>query len=52
VLKLSLSFPVSSVHSDVPCDSTKSCPDGSTCCKTQEGGWACCPLPQVNHLIY
>uniref|UniRef100_A0A8C1MMX3 Granulin a n=1 Tax=Cyprinus carpio TaxID=7962 RepID=A0A8C1MMX3_CYPCA len=38
---------VSSVHSDVPCDSTKSCPDGSTCCKTKEGGWACCPLPQA-----
>ncbi|XP_050962191.1 granulin a isoform X6 [Labeo rohita] len=39
--------PVSSVHSNVTCDSTKSCPDGSTCCKTQEGGWACCPLPEA-----
>ncbi len=42
-------FSCVSVHSDVPCDSTTACPDGSTCCKTKEGGWACCPLPQVNH---
>ncbi len=42
-------FSCVSVHSDVPCDSTAACPDGSTCCKTKEGGWACCPLPQVNH---
>ncbi|KAM4717217.1 granulin a [Anableps anableps] len=32
---------------DVPCDDTTACPDGSTCCKTQEGGWACCPLPEA-----
>ncbi|XP_040917806.1 granulin a isoform X2 [Toxotes jaculatrix] len=32
---------------DVPCDSTSSCPDGTTCCKTKEGGWACCPLPEA-----
>uniref|UniRef100_A0A3Q3LAT3 Granulins domain-containing protein n=1 Tax=Labrus bergylta TaxID=56723 RepID=A0A3Q3LAT3_9LABR len=32
---------------DVPCNSTASCPDGSTCCKTKEGGWACCPLPEA-----
>ncbi|XP_077068624.1 granulin a isoform X2 [Siphateles boraxobius] len=38
---------VSSVYSDVPCDDTASCPDGNTCCKTKEGGWACCPLPQA-----
>uniref|UniRef100_A0A8C2C0V8 Granulin a n=1 Tax=Cyprinus carpio TaxID=7962 RepID=A0A8C2C0V8_CYPCA len=47
VLKLSLSFAMSSMHSDVSCDGTTSCPDGSTCCKTQEGGWACCPLAQA-----
>ncbi len=52
VLELSLSFLVSSVVSDVPCNDTAACPDGSTCCKTKEGEWACCPLPQVNHLIY
>ncbi|XP_051745655.1 granulin a isoform X15 [Ctenopharyngodon idella] len=34
-------------HSDVPCNDTKSCPDGSTCCKTKDGGWACCPLPEA-----
>ncbi|XP_060758213.1 granulin a isoform X3 [Neoarius graeffei] len=33
--------------SDVPCDDTKSCPDGSTCCKDEQGGWSCCPLPQA-----
>uniref|UniRef100_A0A8C9SA32 Granulin a n=1 Tax=Scleropages formosus TaxID=113540 RepID=A0A8C9SA32_SCLFO len=32
---------------DVPCDSTHACQDGSTCCKTTTGEWACCPLPQV-----
>uniref|UniRef100_A0A4W6E481 Granulin a n=1 Tax=Lates calcarifer TaxID=8187 RepID=A0A4W6E481_LATCA len=32
---------------DVTCDSTKSCPDGSTCCKNAEGEWACCPLPEA-----
>ncbi|KAI3359510.1 hypothetical protein L3Q82_013913 [Scortum barcoo] len=32
---------------DVACDSTHSCPDGSTCCKTKTDEWACCPLPQV-----
>uniref|UniRef100_A0A3P9AWZ3 Granulins domain-containing protein n=1 Tax=Maylandia zebra TaxID=106582 RepID=A0A3P9AWZ3_9CICH len=34
---------------DVPCDDTSACPDGTTCCKTQEGGWACCPLPEVQY---
>ncbi|XP_067238020.1 granulin a isoform X2 [Chanodichthys erythropterus] len=38
---------VTQVSSDVRCDDTKSCPDGSTCCKTKEGGWACCPLPEA-----
>uniref|UniRef100_A0A3B4XZU2 Granulins domain-containing protein n=1 Tax=Seriola lalandi dorsalis TaxID=1841481 RepID=A0A3B4XZU2_SERLL len=32
---------------DVICDSTTSCEDGTTCCKTKEGGWACCPLPEA-----
>lgn len=32
---------------DVPCNTTAACPDGSTCCKTKEGGWACCPLPEA-----
>ncbi|XDV13208.1 hypothetical protein PO909_001678 [Leuciscus waleckii] len=38
---------VSSVYSDVPCNDTASCQDGTTCCKTKDGGWACCPLPQA-----
>ncbi|KAM9457124.1 granulin a [Clarias gariepinus] len=33
--------------SDVPCDDTMSCPDGNTCCKTEQGEWACCPMPQA-----
>ncbi|KAG5854951.1 hypothetical protein ANANG_G00043520 [Anguilla anguilla] len=32
---------------NVPCDPTHACPTGSTCCKTEEGEWACCPLPQA-----
>ncbi|KAI5611196.1 granulin-a isoform 2 precursor, partial [Silurus asotus] len=32
--------------SDVPCDDTVGCPDGTTCCKNTKGGWGCCPLPQ------
>ncbi|KAM4598167.1 granulin a [Polymixia lowei] len=32
---------------DVPCDSTHSCPDGTTCCKVESGDWACCPLPKA-----
>uniref|UniRef100_A0A3Q3IST8 Granulins domain-containing protein n=1 Tax=Monopterus albus TaxID=43700 RepID=A0A3Q3IST8_MONAL len=35
---------------DVPCNSTVSCRDGSTCCKNKDGDWACCPLPEVNVL--
>uniref|UniRef100_A0A3Q3QAM8 Granulins domain-containing protein n=1 Tax=Monopterus albus TaxID=43700 RepID=A0A3Q3QAM8_MONAL len=31
---------------DVPCNSTVSCRDGSTCCKNKDGDWACCPLPE------
>ncbi|XDV13212.1 hypothetical protein PO909_001678 [Leuciscus waleckii] len=38
---------VSSVYSDVPCNDTASCQDGTTCCKTKDGGWACCPLPEA-----
>ncbi|XP_053474226.1 granulin a [Ictalurus furcatus] len=34
-------------YSDVPCDDTSACPDGTTCCKDEEGAWSCCPLPQA-----
>ncbi|XP_035379745.1 granulin a isoform X8 [Electrophorus electricus] len=33
--------------SDVPCNDTVACLDGTTCCKTAQGDWACCPLPQA-----
>ncbi|XP_047465155.1 granulin b [Mugil cephalus] len=29
------------------CDESTSCPGTTTCCKTQTGQWACCPLPQA-----
>ncbi|KAJ8345434.1 hypothetical protein SKAU_G00296270 [Synaphobranchus kaupii] len=32
---------------NVTCDSSHTCPDGNTCCKTAEGDWACCPLPEA-----
>ncbi|XP_061079179.1 neurogenic locus notch homolog protein 1-like isoform X2 [Conger conger] len=32
---------------DVPCDSTHACPDGTTCCKTESGDWACCLMPEA-----
>ncbi|XP_006803151.1 granulin a [Neolamprologus brichardi] len=31
----------------VPCDHTAACPDNTTCCKTKEGRWACCPMPEA-----
>ncbi|XP_076609487.1 granulin a [Chaetodon auriga] len=32
---------------DVPCDDKSACPDNTTCCKTPEGEWSCCPLPEA-----
>uniref|UniRef100_H2T2B2 Granulin b n=1 Tax=Takifugu rubripes TaxID=31033 RepID=H2T2B2_TAKRU len=29
------------------CDESTTCPGDSTCCRTLEGGWACCPLAQA-----
>uniref|UniRef100_A0A672FF04 Progranulin-like n=1 Tax=Salarias fasciatus TaxID=181472 RepID=A0A672FF04_SALFA len=31
----------------VQCDETSACPDDTTCCKTQQGEWGCCPLPKA-----
>ncbi|XP_018429278.1 PREDICTED: granulins [Nanorana parkeri] len=31
----------------VKCDKSHSCPDGTTCCHTEGGGWACCPLEEA-----
>lgn len=35
----------------VPCNETVACASGTTCCKTEGGTWACCPLPQVGVCI-
>uniref|UniRef100_A0A8C4T306 Granulins domain-containing protein n=1 Tax=Erpetoichthys calabaricus TaxID=27687 RepID=A0A8C4T306_ERPCA len=32
---------------NVPCDSVTACPDNTTCCRNQQGVWACCPLPKA-----
>ncbi|XP_030076395.1 progranulin isoform X2 [Microcaecilia unicolor] len=32
---------------DVKCDDETSCADGQTCCRTAEGEWGCCPLPEA-----
>ncbi|KAL7850126.1 hypothetical protein SRHO_G00194750 [Serrasalmus rhombeus] len=32
---------------DVPCNDTAACPDGETCCKSAQGDWSCCPLPEA-----
>ena len=31
----------------VPCPGGEQCPDRTTCCETEKGQYACCPLPQV-----
>ncbi|XP_041829426.1 granulin b [Melanotaenia boesemani] len=31
----------------VPCNDSVACADGSTCCKSSKGEWACCPLPKA-----
>ncbi|XP_024140576.1 granulin b [Oryzias melastigma] len=38
-------FPYQSKNSK--CDESASCPGDATCCRTEAGGWACCPLPQA-----
>ncbi|GFN89781.1 granulin epithelin variant 1, partial [Plakobranchus ocellatus] len=35
----------SPVKTDVTCVDQSECPSGSTCCKNQQGGYSCCPLP-------
>ncbi|WAQ94948.1 GRN-like protein [Mya arenaria] len=32
----------------VKCDSTHECPTGNTCCKTSDGQWGCCPIPNAD----
>ncbi|KAK3790504.1 hypothetical protein RRG08_060554 [Elysia crispata] len=29
------------------CPDKSTCPSGNTCCKDQQGGYACCPVPQA-----
>ncbi|XP_078395058.1 protein FAM133 isoform X2 [Cetorhinus maximus] len=38
-----LSNSVSSDSSIIYCDKLHYCPNGYTCCRTQNGGWSCCP---------
>ncbi|XP_041818405.1 granulin b [Chelmon rostratus] len=41
---------LTAVHSKggaVPCNDSVACADGSTCCKSSKGQWACCPLPKA-----
>lgn len=45
--EVSMSSFSAAIAGNVPCDDTKACPDNTTCCKTQEGDWACCPLPEA-----
>lgn len=35
----------------VMCNKTVGCPDQYTCCKTKDGDWACCPLPNVRLVV-
>ncbi|XP_070704425.1 granulin a isoform X2 [Pempheris klunzingeri] len=42
-----LSVTTAAAGNDVRCDDTVACQDGYTCCKTKEGGWNCCPLPEA-----
>ncbi|XP_077316143.1 progranulin isoform X1 [Lithobates pipiens] len=45
-----LSFPRLSktlTSSQIKCDKSHSCPQGTTCCHTEGGGWACCPLEEA-----
>ena len=37
---------------DVTCPDESTCPTGQTCCQNQQGGYSCCPLPSVSHLLY
>ncbi|GFS07040.1 granulins-like [Elysia marginata] len=32
---------------DTTCPDQSTCPSGQTCCEDQQGGYACCPLPQA-----
>uniref|UniRef100_A0A8C1VA43 Granulin b n=1 Tax=Cyprinus carpio TaxID=7962 RepID=A0A8C1VA43_CYPCA len=50
VVKMATKIPATSLKPKdkvVPCNETVACASGTTCCKTQEGTWACCPLPKV-----
>ncbi|KTG01779.1 hypothetical protein cypCar_00026215 [Cyprinus carpio] len=47
MVKMASKIPATSLKQEeklVPCNETVACASGTTCCKTQEGTWACCPL--------
>ncbi|KAG9343840.1 hypothetical protein JZ751_013221 [Albula glossodonta] len=35
------------IATNIPCNDSVACPDGSTCCKKKDGDWTCCPLPEA-----
>ncbi|XP_029933758.1 granulin b [Myripristis murdjan] len=39
--------PIQNTVGDVPCNDSVACAEGSTCCKTLQGEWACCPLAKA-----
>ncbi|XP_016398864.1 granulins-like [Sinocyclocheilus rhinocerous] len=50
MVKMATKIPATSLKPKekvVPCNETVACASGTTCCKTQEGTWACCPLPKA-----
>ncbi|XP_016093450.1 granulins-like [Sinocyclocheilus grahami] len=50
MVKMAAKIPATSLKPKekvVPCNETVACASGTTCCKTQEGTWACCPLPKA-----
>ncbi|KAI1884128.1 hypothetical protein AGOR_G00223260 [Albula goreensis] len=35
------------IATNIPCNDSVACSDGSTCCKKKDGDWTCCPLPEA-----
>ncbi|XP_059381087.1 progranulin-like [Carassius carassius] len=50
MVKMATKIPATSLkpkETVVPCNETVACASGTTCCKRQDGTWACCPLPKA-----
>uniref|UniRef100_A0A8C5GT43 Granulins domain-containing protein n=1 Tax=Gouania willdenowi TaxID=441366 RepID=A0A8C5GT43_GOUWI len=48
---VALSVFVLSLSSALVCPDGGVCEDRNTCCKDTAGGYGCCPLPHVSHII-